>query len=119
MSLTKMQTKDLSIYTIQNVEQSKYEAVFNEYFMLMVKDITLFKLQRFYEQTKANNLNFLVINFTNKLVKNVNLKRILSNEDACASFPHDSMKMKIPNVSYSYTNTIRSKIVNYKETMFM
>ena len=44
MSLTKMQTKDLFIYTIRNVEQSKYEAVFNEYFMLMVKDITLFKL---------------------------------------------------------------------------
>ena len=64
--------------------------------MLMVKDITLFKLQRFYEQTKANNLHFLVINFTNKLVENVNLRRILSNEDVCASFPHDSMEMKIP-----------------------
>ena len=85
--------------------------------MLVVKDICLFKLQRYYQQIKSNNSNFLVINFRNKLVENVNLRKILNDVDVSSSFPHTNVNMKMPSISYSYTKTNRSEIVNYKETV--
>ena len=99
------------------MENPKFKALFNEYFLLVVKDICLFKLQRYYQQSKSANLNFLVIKFTNKLVENVNIQKILNNIDVHSCFPHPSVKMKIPSISYSYTKTIRSEVVNYKETI--
>ena len=102
MSLTKLQTKDLYIYTIKNIENPKFVAKFNEYFIFLVKDICLFKLQRYYKQKKSNNLNFLVVNFANKLVENVNLQKIFNNADVYSSFPHPNIKMSIPSISYSY-----------------
>ena len=117
MALTKQQSKDLYLFTIRNIEDPNYNAAFNEYFMIIVKDICLFKLQRYYEQTKSNNVNFLIINFSNRLIENVNFKSILKDPDVASLFPHTSKNMIIPNISYSYTKTISSDIVNYRQTI--
>ena len=45
MSLNKDNTKDLYLFTIKSLENSKYNTTFTEYFMFMIKDICLFKLQ--------------------------------------------------------------------------
>ena len=83
--------------------------------MFIVKDICLYKIQRYYIQ-KPKKKNFLVIKFNNKLIENINLKRIISSDDIKNLFPHDN-DMSTPNITYSYTKTIRSQILNYKQTI--
>ena len=117
MSLTKQQSKDLYLYIIRNIDDNNVTAGFNEYFLFMVKDISLFKLQRYHEQVKSTNFNFLVVNFSNKLIENVNLKSLLKDPVISSTFPHSSNNMKMPNITYSYTTTIRSNIVNYRQTI--
>ena len=116
MSLSKVLTKDLYLFIIRSMENGKYIPTFNEYFMFMMKDICLFKLQRYYKEKPVNN-NFMVVKFSNKLVENVNLKRILDIKEIKKNFPIQNEKIKSPNITYSYTKTIRSNIVNYKDTI--
>ena len=116
MSLSKILTKDLYLFIIKEIENSKYIPEFNEYFMYMMKDICLFKLQRYFEQKPSNN-NFMVIEFSNKMVENVNLKRIIDDNDTKNNFPIQNEKIRSPNITYSYTKTIKSNIVNYKDTI--
>ena len=84
--------------------------------MYMIKDICLFKLQREYTPKRKNN-NYIVVHFDNKMIENVNLSRILNLPNVKNCFPHRSVDMSTPNVTYSYTNTIRSQIVNYRQTI--
>ena len=116
MALNKVHVKTLYLFSINHLHDPKYSRTFNEYFMYMIKDICLFKLQREYPQKKRNN-NYMVVRFDNKMVENVNLSRILNSPNVKNCFPHRSMDKATPNVTYSYTNTIRSQIVNYKLTI--
>ena len=103
------------MYVINHLDDNNYTRTFNEYFMFVVKDICLYKLQRYYIQKPKNN-HFLVIKFNNKLIENINLKRIISSDNIKNLFPHDN-DMSTPNITYSYTKTIRSQILNYKQTV--
>ena len=116
MALTKQHTKELFLFAITHLEDTKYVPIFNEYFMYLIKDICLFKLQRYYKQKPKNN-NFLVIQFDNKLIENINIARIMESEGVKQLFPHHSDDMSTPNVTYSYSKTIRSQIVNYRQTI--
>lgn len=116
MALNKDHTKMLFLFSINHQDDPKYSRTFNEYFMYVVKDICLFKLQREYTPKKRNN-NYLVVRFDNKMIENVNISRILSSPNVTKFFPHQSVDMSTPNVTYSYTSTIRSHIVNYKQTV--
>ena len=116
MSLTKPDTKELFLFVINHLEDPKYVPVFNEYFLYLIKDICLFKLQR-YQLQKPKNDNFLVVQLDNKLIENVNLAHILKSQDVKSLFPHPSNNISTPNVSYSYTRTIRSHILNYRQTI--
>ena len=99
-----------------HLDDPEFVLVFSEYFLYVVKYICLFKLQREYKPKPKNN-NYLVVRFDNKIIENVNLARILNSVDVKTLFPHQSVTICTPNISYSYTKTIRSQIMNYRQTI--
>ena len=80
----------------------------------VIRDLCLFKLQKVY---KNPHKNYVVVNYANKLVDKANLSRILSTKNIQSLFPVKSEYYSIPSVTFSYTKTIRSSIVNYAETI--
>ena len=106
MSLTKPCTKELFLYAINHLDDPKYAPIFNDYFLYVVKDICLFKLQRYYAQ-KPKSSNYIVVQFDNKMGENVNLAYIMNSKHITKLFPHQSANMSSPKTSYSYTRTIR------------
>ena len=81
----------------------------------MLLKICLFKLQRYYAQ-KPKSSNYIVVQFDNKLIENVTLAYIMNSKDIKKLFLHQSANMSSPKISYSYTRTIRSQILNYRQT---
>ena len=61
----------------------------------------------------------MVVQFSNKLVENINMKKILDQKEIKKNFPIQNVNMNSPNITYSYTKTIRSNIVNYKDTTIL
>ena len=63
--------------------------------------------------------SLFVVNFVNKLVGKVKLKEIISNERSTSAFPgnRDINGFREPYISYKYSNTIRSEVVNYRQAI--
>ena len=69
---------------------------------------------------RRNKSTFINIHFVNKGIEMVNLSRIFHLSEVKNALPFRSNKdrqMHIPTVSYTYPPPIRSKILNYKETL--
>ena len=66
---------------------------------------------------KKPNKNFMVVNYTNKLINKVNLGRLINCKTLKELFPVKSDFHSTPSINYSYTDSIRSNVVNYKETL--
>ena len=54
--------------------------------------------------------------YVNRLMDSIDVKKIIRNKDIVNLFPIKSDEA-IPTISFSYGKTIRSKVVNYKETI--
>ena len=87
-----------------------------EYLLYVVKDMCLFKYQRFY--TKRKSSQYVVIEFVNKFMDDININKIFNSSYIKSQFPGNNQTYMIPTVSYKYTSTTRSKILNYKKTIF-
>lgn len=60
--------------------------------------------------------HFIVVNFCNPLMDNINLRNIINNKDITSLFPQiNDASYKTPIVYFKYSPTIRSKITNYRE----
>ena len=57
----------------------------------------------------------MVVQYTNKYVEDINLNKILKDPDIMRSCPLGGTAAA-PTVSFKYPATIRSKIVNYRQT---
>ena len=90
------------------------------FFMLVVKDLCKYKLNSMVTAKEANtSKQYLVIKFVNKLVERVKLKEIISCETPRSAFPFnvDVNGFQEPCISYKYSNTIRSEVVNYRQAI--
>ena len=86
------------------------------YFTL--KDISYFYISRTIPPKLVNkSSHYLVIKFANKLVEYINISKLLQSEDVKNLLPVNDT-FRIPNISYSYTPTIRSKVTNYRDAIF-
>lgn len=118
MRLDKDETKKLLLYTILQLNENNVMSTNNaEYFLYVVKDLCLFKYQRNFIKNKNSN-QFVVIEFANKYLNDINLSKIFNSTAIKANFPINNQKYITPSVSFKYTNTVRSKILNYKQTIF-
>lgn len=86
----------------------------NFYVLYAIRDMLLYKLQKLFVK---KDKPFLVIKHTNKLLEKVNIKSILNNNDIISAFPINSGYYATPNVSFAYSKSIRSSIVNYRQTI--
>ena len=80
----------------------------------VIRDLCLFKLQKSYKKPQKN---FVVVNYANKLIDQINLSRIMNTKNIQSLFPVKSQYYSSPSVTFSYTKTIRSDIVNYQQTI--
>ena len=74
----------------------------------------LFKLQKLFVK---KDKPYFIVKHANKLLEKVNIKAIFSNNDVKSLFPIQSEYFAAPNVSFSYSKSIRSSIVNYRQTI--
>ena len=63
---------------------------------------------------KSPPSNCCHIKFNNKAMDFINIHKIMRDKDTVASLPHD-LRNDIPTVIYKLTDSIRSKLFNYKE----
>jgi hypothetical protein len=79
-----------------------------------VASFRLFKPVQF-EPLHYNNRQFLYIPFANKGIDVIYISNILNRKEVVKEIPPYFKYQSVPIVSYSYTNSIGRKIVNYKE----
>ena len=97
---------------ISHHHQFKY----NENLLFMIEDLCFYKLAKV--SSKVNKYStYITILYTNKLIDNINLTKLLRSPESFASFPANSDILKNIGISYKYTPTIRNKITNYKATI--
>ena len=87
---------------------------------LIIKDLTKFRLNRHCKDTitiKDNRpaRSFLNLQFDNKGIEMINLPQILNNKSVIDAIPSFLTHKQPPIVSYSYTQTMGPKILNYKQ----
>ena len=113
-SLRKSSCK-LLLDSINEYLLSKHDSyLYTQYFRAAL-DILSSKVDRIQVQPKVKSLpsNRCHIKFDNKAVDFINLQQILHNKDVIKSLP-PGLRKDSPMVVYDLTNTIRSKIFNYK-----
>lgn len=113
MSLKYPDTRTLLLY-VSRVLATKD----NHYIYYLIKDICLFKLASRDKDTHKSN-DYLIINYVNPLVDQINLQDILKSNPVKCLFPKNNLSNGVPSISYEYTNSIRSAITNYKETILI
>ena len=87
------------------------------YIVYIIKDMCLYRIQTSY--TKRPNLGegYLVLNFVNKHMDYLNIGRITRCNEISTLFPVKNCKHAFPTTSYKRGKSIRSDIVNYRQTI--
>lgn len=117
-SLKLVDVKKLFLHSV-NILHNKLETLtaFQVHVYFTIKDLSYFIISRNFKPKQTNNSPyFMVIEFVNKIVESVNIRKILNNEDVKNKLSI-SDSLRIPNISMKYSKTIRSSITNYKETV--
>lgn len=126
MKLNKEKTKSLFLHLCicineHNEHYHKYNSNnYTPYLTYLVRDITFAKLKSMYTKSKRDKKpkHFLVINYCNKLMDNINFNKIIKQKDVVKLFPQvEDSSIKTPTISFKYSNTIKSKITNYRQVV--
>ena len=89
----------------------------NEYLLYVIRDLCLYRIRKSNPRTKTKYNNYIMINYANRLLEQVNIGKIIHSSQSSNLFPANKEYLINTGVSYSYSNTIRSKVTNYKETV--
>ena len=81
-----------------------------------VASFRLFKPTRT-EPLEQTDRKFLQIQFANKGIDAINISNILNRKEVKSKIPIYFDNKTVPIISYSYSNTIASKIFNYKQAL--
>ena len=96
--------------------------------LLLIKDLAYHFYKRYepFNKPKNSNAHFLILDYPNKLMDEINLNRIFRDKSVCELFPVNLIKdisninldkINTPNITYRYPDSIRNNILNYKETI--
>lgn len=122
MHLKNDYTKLLFIHLIiaikDNNEQFKIysNCCFNEYLPYLVRDLCLAKLKKSLVPKKHVD-HYIVFSFVNKYMDGFNISGVIRNKAVQNLFPVNDINLKMPGVAFKYSDTIRKKIVNYKQAI--
>ena len=110
--------KKVFLSSIQKISDGKeIGCPSHEYALYIIKDICLFKLKATYSQKRKQPANFIVFKFINKLIQDLNLHKIINDPNITSLFPINSRNFSSPAVSFKRTKSIRTKVLNYRETL--
>ena len=90
------------------------------FFTRVVKDRCMYKLNSIANvKENAAKKQYLVVKFVNKLIDQIKLKEIITSNISINVFPmnHNINGFRVPSISYQYSNTIRSNVLNYKQAI--
>ena len=92
---------------------------FSEKYYLYVLDIIDTKLYKVPKEIKKIRPKYIcTVNFDNKAIEAIRLSQIFNHPNTVNKLPPDMQtKDDIPMVTFKLNNTIRNKILNYKETV--
>ena len=93
-----------------NSSKRWFDIIIDVYFTKVYKDDKQ-------KKTKKSPKYILPIYFHNKGLEFIRLNKILRNDDVKATLPVQFQNDESPSVVYSLCNTIRNKILNYKDTV--
>ena len=115
--VTQLNTEKVKLVYLASIHRLKNsESVHILQLLRVVKDLSLFKCKAVWDKTKAAMCNqFLVVKFVNKFVEDVGLSKILMDPNIKCLSPLNG-QAAAPTVSYKYLPSIRSQIVNYRQT---
>ena len=89
----------------------------NEFILYVIKDIAVHKLSRHHPSPVKKTANsYLVVDYVNGLLDDINLPSLINNKEIMDKFPHDS-EFCTPSLSFKYSRTTRSRITNYKKAV--
>ena len=91
-----------------------YSFDYNEYLMFVIKDLCLYKLNSVVPIVHNNSDQFIVVDYVNNLLDDINLTNIMKHNNIKDLFPHNGDSLAMPCISYRYSKTIRSKVCNYQ-----
>lgn len=89
----------------------------NEYLLLILRDLCLQRIHKSKPTTKGKYDRFFIVNYANRLMEQVYINNIIHRNSSYALFPVNKEYLQRTGVSYKYSNTIRSKVTNYKKTV--
>lgn len=95
----------------------KHESFLFSQFFLASLDIIMSKIGKpptVHVPHKYTPSNICHISFNNKAVDFINIQKILRDKNVCNTLPH-SFRKNIPTVVYQLSDTIRSRLFNYKK----
>ena len=126
MTLNKDCTKQLFLHLCicineQNNQFHDYNSnQYHSYLTYLCRDLTLAKLKLMYsnKKKKQSQRHFMVVQFCNQLMNKINLNRIFNNQETQNLFPTmDDNTFRTPTISFKYSNTIKSTVTNYRQTI--
>ena len=85
-----------------------------DFLIHILRDLCLHRVQKSYVKKKSSD--FLPVYYVNRLMDSIDINKILRKQNIVDLFPIKS-DAATPTISFSYGKTIRSKVVNYKETI--
>ena len=115
--LPKSSMKLVYLHSVSEINKGNTGCSKHQYVMYLFKDLSLFKLKSCLPSPPPKSYSFLVIKYANKLLEDINLNKILKSDDVLHLFPVKNCSMATPTISYSRTKSIRSKILNYKQSL--
>ena len=116
-NLSHVERKGLFIYVAAKIsnEGSHWPDVNYPHVLYVLKDLCYHKL--FVNKPRKCSKSYFVVNYCNKLLDEVKLNHIFNNRDVRSLFPEPKCVWAAPTVTYSYTSSIRSKILNYNRAI--
>ena len=107
-------TKLVYLSAVKKLSQNV--SLYQKQILHVVKDISLYRCRIVCSsKTTSKCTDFIVVQYTNKYIEDINLNRIIKDPDNVKLSPLGGTAAT-PTVSFKYPNSIRSKIVNYRQT---
>ena len=105
LHITKVLSKFISVYKA------------NEYLLYVLRDLCLHRLWKSNPKVNKKRPKFIMVKYVNRLLDQVNVGKIIHSNQSFKIFPGSREHLINTGVTFKYTNTIRSKVTNYKATV--
>ena len=89
----------------------------NEHLLHLLRDLCLYRLWQSNPKAQTKHHNFIMVKYVNRLLDQVKIGKIIHSTQSLNIFPGGKECLSKTGITYKYSNTIRSKVTNYKDTV--